>query len=479
MVVDPATISGGGTLTGTDANGSGGTITWGPIAGPLAVSASTSFTYSAKLAPSSTLTSSTRTNTARVTHYESLSSGGRDQLCTGLRDDVWSLRSSRTSPPTKSVAAGPAYLGQPKTWTITLTNDGGAAALHTTATDTLPRNWAYDTGSATVVIAGGAANQVEPTLSTDGSGHQVLTWSDLGAIPASGASRTIVITFTATPKNPEAITDPGVGASVLHTNSVATTAQDATGVTANASGPYNAGPATASTHIDSADVQITKTSGTAVAGQNLTYTLVVHNNGPDTAVGPFPVTDNLPTGLGTVTASGTGWTCSVSTTTVTCTRTNPADTLASGASFPAVTVTAAIPAGTADGTMLTNSASVGSTTYDPDLTNNTDEVTDPVARSVDLGIVKHTSGAVVAGQDATYTLDVTNHGPSDSAGPITVTDDLPTGTTYVSAAGNGWTCGEAGVTVTLHAGGRAYLQPSRATDHRRGERPPPAAPPTS
>lgn len=447
VVVDPATISSSGTLTGTDANGSGGTITWGPIAGPLAVGGSTSFTYSAKLAPSSTLTSATRANTARVTHYESLSSGGRTSYAAVSTTRVVTPQFPHVTP-TKSVAAGPAYLGQPKTWTITLTNDGGAAALHATATDTLPMNWTYDTGSATIVIAGGAANQVEPTLSTDGSGHQVLTWSDLGTIPATGADRTIAITFTATPKNPEAITDPGVGASVAHTNTVVTTAQDATGATANASGPYNAGPATASTHIDSADVQITKTSGTAIAGQNLTYTLVVHNNGLDTAVGPFPVTDTLPTGLGTVTANGTGWTCSVSTTTVTCARTDPADTLASGASFPTITVTAAIPAGTADGTTLTNSATVSSTTYDADLTNNTDEITDTVARSVDLGIVKHTSGTVVAGHDATYTLDVTNHGPSDSAGPITVTDDLPAGTMYISAAGTGWTCGESGGTVT-------------------------------
>jgi uncharacterized repeat protein (TIGR01451 family)/fimbrial isopeptide formation D2 family protein len=447
VVVDPATISNGGTLTGTDANGSGGTITWGPIAGPLAVSASTSFTYSAKLAPSSTLTSSARTNTARVTHYESLASGGRTSYAPVSATRVVTPQFPHVTP-TKSVAAGPAYLGQPKTWTVTLTNDGGADARHSTATDTLPMNWTYDAGSATVVVAGGAANPVEPTLSSDGSGHQVLAWADLGTIPAAGTNRTIVITFTATPKDPDAITDPGVGASVAHTNSVATTAQDATGATANASGPYNASPATASTHIDSADVQITKTSGTAVAGQNLTYTLVVHNNGPDTAVGPFPVTDSLPSGLGTVTATGTGWTCSVSTTTVTCARANPADTLASGASFPAITVTAAIPAGTADGTTLTNSASVSSTTYDPDLTNNTDQVTDTIARSVDLGIVKHTSGTVTAGLNATYTLDVTNHGPSDSAGPIRVTDTLPGGTNFVSANGTGWSCTQAAGTLT-------------------------------
>ncbi len=440
------TISNGGTLSGATANG-GGTITWGPFAGPLAAGASTSFTYQATLASSSTLTGAALVNTARVTHYESLPSGGRTSYSPVSGTATVTPQFPHVTP-SKTAAAGPAYLGRPKAWTVTLTNDGGADALHVTAVDTLPANWTYDAGSATVVVAGGAANQVEPTLSTDASGHQVLTWADLGTIPATGTNRTIVITFTATPTDPDAITDPGVGASVPHTNTVTTTAQDATGATANASGPYNGAPATASTHIDSADVQITKTSGTAVAGQNLTYTLVVHNNGPDTAVGPFPVTDTLPSGLGTVTATGTGWTCSVSTTTVDCARTNPADTLTSGASFPDITVTAAIPADAAGGTTLVNSATVGSTTYDPDPTNNHDEVTDTVARSVDLGIVKQTSGTVVAGQDATYTLDVTNHGPSDSAGPITVTDTLPAGTSFVSASGTGWTCDESGGTVT-------------------------------
>ena len=46
----------------------------------------------------------------------------------------------------------------------------------------------------------------------------------------------------------------------------------------------------------------------------------------------------------------------------------------------------------------------------------------------------------MAGQDATYLLTVQNNGPSDSAGPIVVTDPVPAGTTFVSADGPGWTC---------------------------------------
>ncbi|MCA0294661.1 MAG: DUF11 domain-containing protein [Actinobacteria bacterium] len=444
VVVDAATISNGGVLAGAGANG-GGTITW-TVAGPLAPNASTSFTYSAKLAASSTLTTAALTNTADITKYESLPTGGRTY--DGPSDSQAVTPAFPHVTPTKSVAAGPAYLGKPKTWTITVTNDGTATAYGVDVTDTLPMNWTYDAGSANASVAGAASTQVEPVLSTV-AGKQVLTWTNAGTIPATGVNKTLVITFTATPKDPDAATDPGVGASVNHTNSVAVVAEDATGATGNSTGPYNAGPATASTHIDSADVQIVKTSDDAVAGQDLTYTLDVKNNGPDTAVGPFTVVDTLPTGLGTVTASGSGWTCTVSTTEVNCVRTTAADTLAANASFPSITVRIAIPSDVVSGTKIDNTATVTATTHDPDPTNNTSSVTDTVARSVDLGIVKKTTtNPVVAGQNITYTLDVTNHGPSDTDGPIVVTDDLPSGATFVSDTGTGWDCDRDGDTLT-------------------------------
>jgi len=454
VVVDPATIVPAGALSNTDGNGSGGTITW-TLPGPFAAQTSTTFTYSARLAPSGTLTSAGLTNTAAVTHYESLPSGGRTNYPPTSAPATVTPQFPAVVP-TKAAAPGPAYLGKPKAWTVTLTNTGGAPARSVDVVDTLPQNWTYDAGSAVVVIAGSSVGQRDPGISVDGSGRQVLTWDNLGTVPA-GANNTLVITFTATPKDPDAASVPGVGAGVPHTNTVSAVVEDATGATGNANGPYTSGPATASTHIDAADVQLRKTAGAAVAGRNLAYTLTVTNNGPDRAVGPFPVVDTLPTGVGSVTASGSGWTCSVAATTVSCSRSNAADTLATGASFPAITVTVAVPADAATGTMLTNSASVGSATFDPELANNTDLVNSTITRSVDLGIVKHTSGTITPGLDATYTLDVTNHGPSDSTGPVTVTDSLPGVVSFVSAGGIGWSCAEASGTVTCtRPGGLAF-----------------------
>ena len=38
-----------------------------------------------------------------------------------------------------------------------------------------------------------------------------------------------------------------------------------------------------------------------------------------------------------------------------------------------------------------------------------------------------------------YNFTITNNGPSDAAGPLTLTDPLPTGETFVSITA-GWTC---------------------------------------
>jgi uncharacterized repeat protein (TIGR01451 family) len=69
----------------------------------------------------------------------------------------------------------------------------------------------------------------------------------------------------------------------------------------------------------------------------------------------------------------------------------------------------------------------------------------PVA---DLAITKSHSGNFSAGTNGVFTLNVTNNGPSSTSGTIKVTDTLPTGLTYISATGTGWTCSAAGQVVT-------------------------------
>jgi len=66
----------------------------------------------------------------------------------------------------------------------------------------------------------------------------------------------------------------------------------------------------------------------------------------------------------------------------------------------------------------------------------------------DLSISMVRGGSLQVGQAASYALTVRNNGPYTEAGPITVTDTLPAGMSYVSASGTGWTCSASGQNVT-------------------------------
>jgi uncharacterized repeat protein (TIGR01451 family) len=68
--------------------------------------------------------------------------------------------------------------------------------------------------------------------------------------------------------------------------------------------------------------------------------------------------------------------------------------------------------------------------------------------ATDLSIVKSTGASTAfGGNPITYTLAVTNNGPSPAAS-VSVVDVLPAGSAFVSASGVGWTCNNVAGTVT-------------------------------
>jgi uncharacterized repeat protein (TIGR01451 family) len=99
---------------------------------------------------------------------------------------------------------------------------------------------------------------------------------------------------------------------------------------------------------------------------------------------------------------------------------------------------------------VVNPAEVDSATFDPDRDNNRDTDTVAVPALVDLAVVKSHTGTFLVGQRATYTVVVTNNGPTP-APRVVITDTLPTGLTYVSGTGAGVTCSAVGQVVTCTA----------------------------
>ncbi|MEM7391365.1 MAG: DUF11 domain-containing protein, partial [Verrucomicrobiota bacterium] len=157
----------------------------------------------------------------------------------------------------------------------------------------------------------------------------------------------------------------------------------------------------------------------AVAGDPMVYTLIVSNAGSETATGVV-ATDDLPNGVDWVSDD--------------CGAGPPAGNqltwnVGSLAPFATATCTVNVVIGPSAVSSITNRASVASVTMDPDLSNNEDDVTTAVATFADLSIVKADSAdPVLAGSAMSYTLTVSNAGPSD-AQSVQAVDNLPAGVT--------------------------------------------------
>ena len=94
-------------------------------------------------------------------------------------------------------------------------------------------------------------------------------------------------------------------------------------------------------------------------------------------------------------------------------------------------------AGTAAGTIITDTATAASLTDDTNLNDNTATVTIgvAVATQADLSVTNAASpNPVNAGQNITYSQTVSNAGPAAAINPI-LTETLPANTAFVSLTG--------------------------------------------
>jgi uncharacterized repeat protein (TIGR01451 family) len=184
------------------------------------------------------------------------------------------------------------------------------------------------------------------------------------------------------------------------------------------------------TVVPSANLSITNTaSGNPVnAGSALSFAIVVSNGGPDATSGTVTVTNIFPSGVTSFTFSGTGWTCgSLSGNTAVCTT---ATSIANAGTAPTLTLSMTAPG---NGPAL-DSATVSATTADPSNANNTASQSVTITAQADLSITKTGPASSTAGSPLTYTITVTNNGPSDATA-VSVTDPTPAGATFVSNNG--------------------------------------------
>ena len=168
-----------------------------------------------------------------------------------------------------------------------------------------------------------------------------------------------------------------------------------------------------------ADLAVTKSAQpiTATPGSDVTYEIVVVNNGPSRSYNVV-VGDSLPTKVGNAVAQSTQGTCSVVGGLVTC-------VVGSLGVGEKVVVTVIGTVGSDVTAALVNSASVLSlSTLDPIPGNNNTSITTPVATQADLAIRKDGPAVVSAGETLVYTISVYNYGPSD-ARTVRVTDTFP------------------------------------------------------
>ena len=133
-------------------------------------------------------------------------------------------------------------------------------------------------------------------------------------------------------------------------------------------------------------------------------------------------------------------------------------TMTAGSSADIV-IKATIDPGTPDGYVIDNTATIASSTADPNGANNTSTTHTTVSTAADLSITKSdSSDPVTAGNKLTYTITVTNAGPS-TARNVQITDPVPAGTTFFSADGAG---NNVANTVTWNVGN---LAPGSTTVH--------------
>jgi uncharacterized repeat protein (TIGR01451 family) len=379
-------------------------------------------------------------NGTQILDTDSVSSGTNDPNLANNTASVLTLVGSATSANlvvTKTASPNPVQAGNNITYTIIVKNNGPAAATAVTFTDAIPTNTTFvslaQTGTAWVCPAPGAS--VSCTIASFPSGGAT-TFTLIVTVVAGTASGT-VITNTASTSTGTPDPNPSSNSSTVN-------------VTVASAGQY--------------DLSVTSSASPnpVTPGNNITFLLNFANNGPNSAsnvtfTDTVPanttfVSLTLPAGVTCPTLPAVGGTGAISC----CPGTGG---VCSGVAVPSgsaaqLPLVVKVTAGTAPGTVISNTANIAPTTNDVNVANNTSTATTIVASptQADVAIVKTAAPQPVdQGATLTYTLQVTNNGPA-VAQNVNVSDPLPSQVSFVSVSTTQGTCSQSAGTVSCSLG---------------------------
>lgn len=302
--------------------------------------------------------------------------------------------------PVKTVDISNANVGETVRYTVTLTNTCQSPLTNVFFRDIVPNGLTFVPGS--VTINGGAAPTADPNTGF--------------ALPDVPGGETVTVAFSAT------VTSVPTPNPTLNSASIR---YEYTPVEGGIPGVFDVVSNYVPVEVgESADLSVVKTASPSPVnpGNTLTYTITVSNAGPSAAEN-VELADSVPSALANVefsTDGGATW--------------NPWVSPYLLGQLPSGQSRTIFIRGVVDSAVngsIENTATVFSSTFDPDLSNNTDTVVTPVNALADLSVVKVGSPKpATPGELLTYTVTISNAGPSAAAN-VQLTDTVPAALTNV------------------------------------------------
>ncbi|MCW3461912.1 DUF7927 domain-containing protein [Chitinophaga nivalis] len=287
-----------------------------------------------------------------------------------------------------------AAAGDQITYTIHVANSGPSNAVGVTLTDILDNNLLNPSWTA---VATGAGTSVS---STSGNTDINITAN----IPAGGGN-SVDITVTGT-LNPDF-----AGTNILNTATATVPGQQ----------PINAVVNTIVNRV--ADLRVVKSGPAAIiAGEKIRYSIKVTNQGPSNITGAV-ISDIIPSAI-----LNPSWTATATNATVSAAsgtgNVNLTANITAGTGTVDIVVTGTVDPSAANNSTIENTATATPPAGVTDPHPATSTVTTQVSKEADLAIVKSGPANLIAGQELTYQLVVTNRGISDVTGAV-ITDAVP------------------------------------------------------